>query len=396
MTRRQERRRRVGGWLALQAAGLGVAALAGATLPGGALCAALALAATLAIGHARMIAPPGTAILTYHSVSPDPAWLPWSRETAVHPETFARHLATLAAMRVPVLATRTYLAMRAGGDVPGGAVILHFDDGYRDNHRFAAPLLRRYAMPATFFPSLDFIEPEDSVRQPDGCEGYMRWSELAELEADPLFEVEPHGVDHGRVPTSDRPVTYLTPENWRAHAWLQWAATPGSKHDWFRRALPKAVPIGAPVPESGLALAERGWRGGTREPEERLDRRIAETLIACRDAFADRLGITPQVFCWPENKVAPHGRAIAAALGYRATTAGCGRNTAQEPAAVLSRIHIGDRAVGVRWPAMEALALRAAVRLMHGNLYWYLLVAPMNRTRAVVMRLRDRLGGDFA
>jgi hypothetical protein len=392
MTRRQERRRRLRDWLLIVAAGLIVAILAYRTAPSGGALALVTIVAALLVAHPRMIASRGVPILTYHSVGCDPGWLPWSREIAVHPETFERHLATLRAMGCTVIDTTALVALRtAGRDVPRNAVALHFDDGYLDNWLHAAPALRRHAMPATFFASLDFIAPDGALRGPDsGEQGYMRWAELAALDRDPLFSVEPHGVDHGRVAISDRVVDRLTAANWRRHAWVQWAATPGPKHDWFRLAAPVAVPIGAAVRESALALAALRWVDGAREGQAAFEGRIADHLGRCRRDFADRLGRPPTLFCWPENAVGAEGRRIAATLGYRATTAGRGRNTASEPADILSRLHAGDRALGVRWLPAEGLWMRASVRLWQGNHYWYPLVAAMSVVRRLVMRLHDR------
>lgn len=388
MTRKQERRRRVLEWVEI----VGVGVAAAAWLHG--LAGAAALTAALWLGHRRMILPPGVAVLTYHSVARDPAWLPWAYEIAVAPETLVRHLQALRAAGCDILSTHDYLDRRAAGTpLPARAVLLHFDDGYLDNWLAAAPILRDAGVPATFFASLDFVEPGDRTRAGDAepC-GYMNWAELRAIEADPLFEVEPHGVDHGRVPVSDRAAATLTAANWRRHAWLQWAATDGPKHDWHRAALPAAVPIGTRVPESGLALAAVGWRDGVRETEADLEARITDHLTRCRRAFARELGRTPEVFCWPENAAVPEGRRIAAALGYRATTGGRGRNAADEPAAVISRIHMGDRAIGVRWPWLEGLHARAATRLAQGNLYCYGVVGPMNVTRALVTKARRVMG----
>ena len=384
MTRRQERRARVTRWAAWMAAG----AVAGVLVGGWAGLVAVALGA--AIGHRAMIAPPGVAVLTYHSVSPDARWLPWSREITVHPDTLATHLAALRWIGANVIGTREWVRRRAAGEaMPARAAILHFDDGYRDNHVHAAPLLRAHGMTATVFASLDFVAPPER----DAADhGYMTWDELAALEAQGI-EVEPHGVAHARVPVSDAVEGVLTAANWRRHAWLQWDATPGPKHDWYERDAPDAVPLGTPIPASGLALAARAWRDGEREAPAMLTRRIEEDLAACQAAFAARLGRVPQVFCWPENVVGEEGRAIAARLGYRATTAGRGRNTAGEPAHVISRIHVGDRAIGFRFQPAEALALIAQVRLMQGNHYWYLVLAPMNALRRLVFALRR---DDFA
>lgn len=397
MSRKADRKRRVLAWAALTLAGVlgALAALTYMAPPLGWVAAVGSLLCGLVLGHRQMIAPPGVAILTYHSVSPAPGWLPWSREIAVDPDTFARHLETLARMDVRVIGTRALIARAgAGAPPPARAVVLHFDDGYRDNHLFAAPLLRRHGMPATFFPSLDFIEPDETARR-EGVTGYMNWAELAALEADPLFEVEPHGVNHARVPVSDKVIGRLDPANWRAHAWMQWAAMPGPKHAWYVDAAPPAVPLGSAIPASGLALAERAWRDGARESVEAFESRIHCDLAACRVAFEQRLGVQPTIFCWPENKVGSEGRRIARALGYRATTAGKGRNAPGEPAEVLSRIHIGDRAIGFRCLPLEALYLRASVRLMQGNHYWYLIVAPMTVLRRVGFAVRQLMGNQF-
>lgn len=384
MTRKQERKRRLLEWSAIIACGV----VAAAWLHG--IAGAAALTAALWLGHRRMILPPGVAVLTYHSVARDPDWLPWAYEIAVAPETLKRHLETLSAMGATVLRTRDYLARRAAGlPMPQHTVILHFDDGYLDNWLAALPLLRAHRTPATFFASLDFVEPGERLRG-DEVEprGYMNWGELRAVEADSLFEVEPHGVDHGRIPTSERSTGQLTVANWRVHAWMQWAATEGPKYDWHRMTIPAAAPLGSRVPESGLALASVGLR----ETRADLEARIARHLQLCRAGFELNLGRTPEIFCWPENAVAPEGRRIAADLGYRATTGGRRRNTADEPAEIISRIHMGDRALGVRWLWAEGLHFRAATRLAQGNLYWYAAVGPMNVTRTLVTRVRRAMG----
>ncbi len=258
MTRRQERRRRLRDWALIVAAGVLLALVAHRAARFGDALALVPVAVALSIAHRRMIAEPGVPILTYHSVGPDPAWLPWSREISVHPSTFERHLATLAAMRCTVIDTAELVALRrAGRAPPADAVALHFDDGYLDNWLHAAPALARHAMPATFFASLDFVAPDAPVRRPgDADQGYMSWAELAALDRDPLFAVEPHGVDHGRVAVSERIVDRLTPANWRRLAWVQWAATPGPKHDWFRMPAPIAVPNPhSPLPHRGSPAA---------------------------------------------------------------------------------------------------------------------------------------------
>jgi peptidoglycan/xylan/chitin deacetylase (PgdA/CDA1 family) len=353
----------------------------------GAILAAAALVGGLGYGHRFMLAPAGVPILTYHSVSPDASWLPWADEISVHPETLKDHLTALRAMGCEIVSTRPFVeARQSGTPLPERPVVLHFDDGYLDNWMHAAPILRAAGAPATFFASLDFVAPGDTLRpeRERDDRGYMNWAELAALDAEPLFEVEPHGIDHGRVPISGRAVGTVTQENWRDLAWMQWAAMPGSKHDWYLHAAPPAVPIGAPVPESEGALAAPAFIDGRQENGAEYRTRVAAHLERCIDAFKDRLGKHPFTFCWPENRVSATAREIAAQLGYAATTGGKGRNTKAEPPHILSRIHAGDRALGFRFGPAERLHIRASVGLFEGNHYWYLVTAPMNAVRRIV------------
>ena len=398
MTRKQERKRRFGaGVLALLAA---LGCLWAASAGGAALWWLAGVAAALILMHKAMIGPPGVAVLTYHSVSPDPGWLPWSQETAVSPETFAAHCSMIGAPGLLAITSDELVRMRAAGERPrGDEIVLHFDDGYLDNWLYAAPILERHGIPASFFVSLDFVEPGALIRTaPDARDvsGYMNWAEIAAMQKVRGLEIEPHGVDHARIPVSERAIDRLTEANWRKHAWLQWHGTNGPKHDWYRSDAPPAVPIGSPVPESGLALAVRGWVNGRREDVSELEERLREQLTLCQTVFAQRLGMMPRIFCWPENKVGAEGRRIARELGFAATTGGKGRNRADEPVDVISRLHMGDRALGFRWLAAERLHFRAAVRLAQGNHYYYALIAPMNLCRKLVFAWRKRFGKPFA
>jgi hypothetical protein len=388
-SRRSDRKRRVACWAACAAAG----AAAGLLLLGaglGVLAAAAAPCAGLLVGHLFMLAPRGVPVLTYHSVSPDAAWLPWGDEISVRPETLRLHLETMRRMGCTIIGTRRLVEARLRGErLPRRPVVLHFDDGYLDNWLFALPLLREAQAPATFFASLDFVAPGGAPR-PRGTKdhrGYMNWAELAAIEADPLFEVEPHGIDHGRVPVSTRAVDRLTAANWRRLAWVQWAATRGPKHDWYLAETPPAVPLGSPVRESEGALAAAALG----ESEETYRARVTDHLGRCITAFRERLGIDPAIFCWPENRVSPAAREIAARLGYAATTGGDARNTVAEPGEILSRIHVSDLALGFPCAWAERLRLRATVGLFEGNHYWYLVAAPMDLTRRLAFRLRRRL-----
>ena len=93
------------------------------------------------------------AVLNYHRVLPAGAAKRLCVEPGMYvtPATFARHVAWLRAeLRVlPLGEIADQLA--AGRPLPPGACAISFDDGWRDNHDHALPVLERHGVPATLF-----------------------------------------------------------------------------------------------------------------------------------------------------------------------------------------------------------------------------------------------------
>ena len=68
-------------------------------------------------------------------------------------------------------------ALKGEHPIPARAVCITFDDGYKSNIEFAAPVLREYGFPATIFMTMYYLdgtyEPEneaffrDLIRGPD-------------------------------------------------------------------------------------------------------------------------------------------------------------------------------------------------------------------------------------
>lgn len=82
--------------------------------------------------------------------------------------------------------------------IPANAVAITFDDGYRDNRTIAAPLLKQYDMPATFFVTSDYIgtdrvfpwDSEIGARYP-----MMSWDDVRDL-ANMGFDIGGHTMNH--------------------------------------------------------------------------------------------------------------------------------------------------------------------------------------------------------
>jgi peptidoglycan/xylan/chitin deacetylase (PgdA/CDA1 family) len=378
--------------------------------------------AVLLGGHRWMSAEGGVPVLVYHSVSDDPRWLPWAKGISVNTAAFERHLGVLRALGCSVLSTNDLMrARRRGGSLPKRPVVLHLDDGYLDNWVAAHPLLQRNGMKATLFVSLDFVQDGEELRPSLGehglsggaggsladrvsgergrsgepgasvmpgrsdivWNGYLNWAELRAMDSSGVVDVQSHGVDHNRVVTSARVVDTVRRDNWRRAAWVQWARMQGNKCSWHRYEEPPLVPYGSPIYESAPALAARAWLEGRPETPAEYEARVRNALMRSRAALGKALGKEIEVFCWPYNTATPAGRRIAAEAGYLATTGGKGENRAEEDPQVISRVTAHDMSLGGRLPWLDALALRATVRLGHGNYYWYIVVLSMKAAHRV-------------
>jgi len=95
-------------------------------------------------------------ILCYHSISEstedriDPSII-------VSPANFEKQLASLADSAQVISMADYAEALHSGRSLPKNAVVLTFDDGYRDNWATALPLLRKFGFPATFLLATDYI-----------------------------------------------------------------------------------------------------------------------------------------------------------------------------------------------------------------------------------------------
>jgi peptidoglycan/xylan/chitin deacetylase (PgdA/CDA1 family) len=144
-------------------------------------------------------------ILCYHSVT---------RRTEVIPEPFKLHLpessfrAQLRHLKenYQVISLSEYVTCRREGhSLPPRAVILTFDDGFRNFYTVAAPLLQEFGFPATVF-IITSKTDEASVRgvsrawQPGDDLEHMNWEEARELLAGKKVSIGSHTHTHQRLP----------------------------------------------------------------------------------------------------------------------------------------------------------------------------------------------------
>jgi peptidoglycan/xylan/chitin deacetylase (PgdA/CDA1 family) len=98
-------------------------------------------------------------VLTYHRVarSGDPTVID-DRVVDVSPEQLARHLRFIKRWFDPIGIDQLYAFVRGRGRLPRNPLMVTFDDGYRDNHDVALPILVKHGVRAVFFLATDYVQ----------------------------------------------------------------------------------------------------------------------------------------------------------------------------------------------------------------------------------------------
>ena len=144
-------------------------------------------------------------VLMYHKVNDlpgNPATVP----TRIFEEQMAL-LGKLGYVPVSLDAVRDHYLL--GSALPPRAVLITFDDGYRDNLENAVPVLRRHGYPAVLFVPIGFLDDgrplphEESLHALGIRNETLDWDELQEVEQTGV-RVESHGIGH-------RPLSDLEP-----------------------------------------------------------------------------------------------------------------------------------------------------------------------------------------
>lgn len=100
-------------------------------------------------------------VLTYHRVMEAQSGVPASSVVSATPAVFARQMRHLAERYRVVSAVELLDAVRRRRPLPGRAVLITFDDAYRDVGDTAWPILRRHRLPAIVFVPTAFPDRPD-------------------------------------------------------------------------------------------------------------------------------------------------------------------------------------------------------------------------------------------
>jgi peptidoglycan/xylan/chitin deacetylase (PgdA/CDA1 family) len=136
-------------------------------------------------------------VLMYHKVNDLPG-----NPLSVPVGVFDEQMAQLHALGYSVVALDDVLEYYVNGaELPARAVLITFDDGYRDNLEHAAPVLERYGYPAVLFVPIAYLDDalplphEERLAARGVVNSTLDWGELAELEAAGI-RIESHGISH--------------------------------------------------------------------------------------------------------------------------------------------------------------------------------------------------------
>ncbi|HEU5332447.1 MAG TPA: polysaccharide deacetylase family protein [Actinocrinis sp.] len=136
-------------------------------------------------------------VLLYHSIDDDPP--SWIAPFTVGRRRFAAQLDAIAASgRVAVSSAEVVEARRGGAQLPENAVLITFDDGYRNFVTSALPELDRRDLPATLFVTTGALGRVNKSLLPDAP--MLTFAQVAQL-ADAGVEIGAHAHLHAQLDT---------------------------------------------------------------------------------------------------------------------------------------------------------------------------------------------------
>lgn len=148
-------------------------------------------------------------------------------------------------------------------------ILVTFDDGYRDNYKYAYPILKAEAVKALINVVVYYIEKRD----PAIPDHYLSWSQINEMKKSGIIQIESH--------------------SYNSHHYIK---------------LDKGM---------GPMLAGRKEKNGVVESYKDFEKRIRIDLVKSQKTIMKRTGKKPDVIAFPFGWAAPETKKIANELGFK-------------------------------------------------------------------------------
>jgi peptidoglycan/xylan/chitin deacetylase (PgdA/CDA1 family) len=240
----------------------------------------------------RLVRPPGVIVLMYHRLVG-----PSSPFPGISPEMFATEMRWLRDNCDPI-EPEELIARAQGRRRSRPAVLVTFDDGYRDYHDLAYPVLKQLRIPAVVFLATSFMDA-----------GGMLWTEEVQLAAQSTRQpsVRLPWSDSQPIPLRDAAARVALGERARTHL----KRIPNAERRAAMAALFEALG-GPPVVDRQMLtwdevratseLTRFGGHSHTHPILSRVNAEEAESEIrTCRDRIAAETGIVPTLFAYPNG-----------------------------------------------------------------------------------------------
>lgn len=314
----------------------------------------------------------GVLVLNYHRVG-DPGGQPWDHNLwSATEEQFDAQLSVLC-READVIGPQD-LAAATG---KGRHVMLTFDDGYRDNHELAFPLLRSHGLTATFFLATGFLD-EPHVAWWDEITWMTRRASKGEIPAGDWLDAPITLGDGASAAAADLVAIYKRLPEERTEPYLQFLADAtgaGRCGPAEAAGMWMTWDMAREVRDSGMTIGGHtvthpllGYISPARQEEEitTCARRLREELGEPMRWFAYPVG-SPDAFTSTTKEILRREGVEHAFSFYGGYLAGTPTDAFDVP-----RFHVG--------PGMDRARLRATLRLPR-------LFAPTDQTRPVRQQL---------
>lgn len=135
----------------------------------------------------RLFPVSGVFVLLYHSIG-DRSW-----NGCVSPHKFEAQLAWIKSEHTPISYQQFRNWKLSGQKLPEKAVMVTFDDGYVDNLELAAPILKKYKVPATLFGLTKVVYQAKYLKNDYPI---MNFAQMTQLHTQYNWEIQSHSASH--------------------------------------------------------------------------------------------------------------------------------------------------------------------------------------------------------